>query len=83
MFEGDLWIGWLALASLLPVQWVIRETEHPFVLGLAPLLNIDTFLETQPAFGRVVLDRTRLGRGDLLRNPYALAPEHARPRQDD
>jgi hypothetical protein len=26
MFEGDLWIGWLALASLLPVQWVIRET---------------------------------------------------------
>jgi phage tail-like protein len=58
------------------VQWVIRETDHPFVLGLSPLLAIDTFLEEQPPFGRVVLDETRLGRGDLLRNPVALSPEN-------
>ena len=49
------------------------------VLGLSPLLGIDTWLETQPPPRRVVLDRTRLGRGDLLHNPVALDPEHAVP----
>ncbi len=61
------------------MQWAIRETEHPFVLGLSPLLQIDTYLERQPPFGRVVLQRSRLGRGDLLTNPAALSPEHAHP----
>jgi phage tail-like protein len=61
------------------VQWVIRETDHPFVLGLSPLLGIDSFLTERPPFEPVVLDATRLGRGALLRNPAALAPEHARP----
>jgi phage tail-like protein len=70
-----------ALPSLVPatVQWAIRTSEHPFVLGLSPLLGIDTWLETQPPPRRVVLDRTRLGRGDLLHNPVALSPEHAVP----
>ncbi|MBD5800721.1 hypothetical protein AZOA_01210 [Azoarcus sp. Aa7] len=70
-----------ALPSLVPatVQWAIRTSEHPFVLGLSPLLGIDTWLETQPPPRRVVLDRTRLGRGDLLHNPVALDPEHAVP----
>lgn len=61
------------------IQWAIRETDHPFVLGLSPLLQIDTYLERQPPFGRVVLERSRLGRGDLLTNPDALSPEHAQP----
>lgn len=70
-----------ALPSLVPatVQWAIRTSDHPFVLGLSPLLGIDTWLETQPPPGRVVLDRTRLGRGDLLHNPVAFDPEHAVP----
>ncbi|NMF99720.1 phage tail protein [Aromatoleum toluolicum] len=70
-----------ALPSLVPatVQWAIRTSEHPFVLGLSPLLGIDTWLETQPPPRPVVLDRTRLGRGDLLHNPVALDPEHAVP----
>lgn len=70
-----------ALPSLVPatVQWAIRTSDHPFVLGLSPLLGIDTWLETQPPPGRVALDRTRLGRGDLLHNPVALDPEHAVP----
>ena len=70
-----------ALPALVPanVVWAVRETEHPFVLGLSPLLGIDTFLETTPAPQPVVLDRSRLGRGDLLRNPVALSPEHALP----
>ena len=68
-----------ALPALVPatVQWAVRSSEHPFVLGLSPLLGIDTWLETRPPSGRVVLERTRLGRGDLLHNPVALDPEHA------
>jgi phage tail-like protein len=68
-----------ALPALVPatVQWAIRTSDHPFVLGLSPLLGIDTWLEAQPPPGRVVLNRTRLGRGDLLHNPVALDPEHA------
>lgn len=65
------------------VQWVIRETDHPFVLGLAPLLGIDTYLERRPPHGRVVLERTRLGRGDLIANPAAFSPEHALPGEAD
>lgn len=68
-----------ALPELVPavIQWNIIKTEHPFVLGLSPLLQIDTYLETQPPFGRVRLDRSRLGRGDLIQNPVALSPENA------
>ena len=67
-----------ALPGLVPavVQWNIVESDHPFVLGLSPLLRIDTWLEQEPAPGRVQLDRSRLGRGDLIRNPVALAPEY-------
>jgi len=70
-----------ALPALVPatVVWAVRETDHPFVLGLSPLLGIDTYLETNPPPQPVVLDRSRLGRGDLLRNPVALSPEHALP----
>lgn len=68
-----------ALPALVPaaVQWAVRSSEHPFVLGLSPLLGIDTWLELQPPVGRVVLDHTRLARGDLLHNPVALDPEQA------
>ncbi|NTV11880.1 MAG: hypothetical protein HGA47_14105, partial [Zoogloea sp.] len=58
------------------VQAAVVCTEHPFVPGLSPLLGIDTYLETTPPAGRVVLDKSRLGRGDLLHNPVALSPEH-------
>lgn len=70
-----------ALPGLVPavVQWRLLESDHPFVLGLSPLLRIDTFLEKEPAPGRVQLNRTRLGRGHLLQNPVALAPELALP----
>lgn len=70
-----------ALPALVPatVRWAVRESDHPFVLGLSPLLGIDTYLEHEPPPLPVVLGRTRLGRGDLLRNPVALAPEHALP----
>jgi phage tail-like protein len=64
------------LAQELPahLQWRIIETDHPFVLGLAPLLGVDSFLEETPPAARVTMDRTRLGREGLLRNPIALSP---------
>jgi hypothetical protein len=70
-----------ALPELVPaiVQCNVVASDHPFVLGLSPLLRIDTYLETQPPAGRVRLDQSRLGRGDLLQNPVALSPENARP----
>ncbi|MEJ2436032.1 MAG: urease accessory protein UreD [Pseudolabrys sp.] len=63
------------------LQWRILETDHPFVLGLAPLLMVDTFLEAAPPPARVTLDATYLGREGLLRNPVAFSPEdiNARP----
>lgn len=70
-----------ALPGLVPamVQWNIMESDHPFVLGLSPLLRIDTYLEREPKPERVRLNHTRLGRGHLIQNPVALAPEYARP----
>ncbi len=59
------------------LQWTIKATDHPFVLGLAPLLQIDTYLEQEPEAKRVVLNQTRLGREGLIRNESALSPSSA------
>ncbi len=56
------------------VQWTIKTTDHPFVLGLSPLLGIDTYLELEPEPSRVRLNRTHIGRGDLISNPVAFSP---------
>jgi phage tail-like protein len=66
------------LAAEMParVQWRIVPTEHPFVLGLAPLLAVDTFLERRPPPRRVRLDDTYIGREGLLVNAPALSPIH-------
>jgi len=57
------------------LQWTVKATEHPFVLGLAPLLNIDTYLEHQPKAKRLILDQTILGREGLIVNESALGAE--------
>ncbi|QTF94230.1 phage tail protein [Halomonas sp. BM-2019] len=56
------------------LQWRLFETEHPFVLGTAPLLAMDTYVEHAPAARRVVIDDTRLGREGVLTNPAAFSP---------
>lgn len=56
------------------LQWRVIETDHPFVLGLAPLLGVDTFVERTPPPRRVTLDDTYLGREGVLSNPLALSP---------
>lgn len=62
------------------LQPAVFETDHPFVLGLAPLLAVDTFLEIRPDPRRAVLGDTYLGFEGLLRNPAALSPEDANAR---
>jgi phage tail-like protein len=68
-----------ALAAALPahVPATVFATDTPFVLGLSPLLAVDTFLQTEPPPGEVVVQRSRLGRGDLLRDPPAFATDAA------
>ncbi|MEH6443768.1 MAG: phage tail protein [Oceanospirillaceae bacterium] len=63
------------LAQWLPahITYQLLETDHPFVLGLSPLLGIDTYLEQQPHYRQVILDATQLGREGILHNPIALA----------
>ncbi len=56
------------------LQWRIFETEHPFVLGISPLLTVDTFIETTPDFRRVTLNETYLGREGVLKNAAAFSP---------
>lgn len=65
------------LADQLPahLQFQIFETQYPFVLGISPLLAVDTFIETTPEFRRVTLDDTSLGNEGVLKNPAAFAPE--------
>lgn len=72
------------LAEQMPahVQWKVLETDHPFVLGLAPLLAVDTFLETTPPPRRVTLNDTYLGREGLLNNPTALSPRDVNARRN-
>ena len=52
----------------------IIETDLPFVLGLSPLLGIDTYLQQARSWRTIVLDDIWLGREGLLTNPAALSP---------
>ena len=67
------------LTRLVPahLSWTVRTSEHPLVLGLAPLLGIDTYLERSPAWRRVVLGDTYLGREGIVENVAALGPQIA------
>lgn len=56
------------------LSWTPIETEHPFVLGLSPLLGIDTYLERRPAWRQIILNDIYLGREGIVRNPAAFDP---------
>lgn len=65
------------LAQQMPahMDWQLVATDHPFVLGLSPLLSVDTYLETKPSARRVRLDDTYLGAEGVLTNVAALSPQ--------
>jgi hypothetical protein len=64
------------LADFVPaaVKFTLIQTDKPFVLGLSPLLGIDTYLEPAREARRVVLDDTWLGREGLVRNNASFSP---------
>jgi phage tail-like protein len=72
-------------AALQPVVSAVLQSELPahlgvdfaftdqrFILGLSPLLDVDTFLDPPPVLGPLTLDQSILGRDALVRNPAAL-----------
>jgi hypothetical protein len=71
------------LAQQMPahLEWRIVETDHPFVLGLSPLLGVNTFIERRPPDRPVILDDTYLGHEGLLKNPPAFSPRDVNSRQ--
>ncbi|HSX84513.1 MAG TPA: hypothetical protein VLE50_03865, partial [Cellvibrio sp.] len=56
------------------MEWKIIESDLPFVLGLSPLLGIDTYLQHAIPWREVILDDTWLGREGITRNHSALSP---------
>ena len=56
------------------LEWKIIESDLPFVLGLSPLLGIDTYLQHPMPWREVILDDTWLGREGVMRNHAALSP---------
>ncbi len=65
------------LREYVPVnlQYRIVESEKPFILGTAPLLNVDTYLEHRPEPEPVVLNETHIGKDGYLHNPAAFSPQ--------
>jgi len=47
-------------------------TDQRFVLGLSPLLDVDSFLDPPPAPASLTLDQSAIGRDAIVRNPAAL-----------
>ena len=64
------------LAAELPaqLQFEIITAERSFILGLAPLLGIDTFLEPAAPPAALTLDTSRVGRDAVVRDAPALLP---------
>jgi phage tail-like protein len=62
------------LRQELPAQlnFEVIFSERSFVLGLAPLLGIDTYLEPRDAPAALRLDGSVLGRDTVIRDPAAL-----------
>ena len=56
------------------MQWRVLATDHPFVLGLSPLLKLDTYLEITPPPRPVVVGDTWISREGYITNPPALSP---------
>jgi phage tail-like protein len=62
------------LQAELPAQlaYDIIVTDQRFILGLSPLLDVDTFLDPAPAPAELTLNQSVMGRDAVLRDPPAL-----------
>ena len=64
------------LATEMPahLQWDIYDSDHSFVLGLSPLLGIDSFLDPPLPPRPVTLNQSRIGRDAVIHDPGTLLP---------
>ena len=62
------------LQAELPAQlgFDIVTTDQRFILGLSPLLDVDTFLDPPAAPALLTLGKSVVGRDAIVRNPAAL-----------
>jgi phage tail-like protein len=59
----------------------VLAASHPFLVGIAALVGVDSFLREAPAVGPVTLARSRLGGGDRVLGTAALDPRLAGARE--
>ncbi len=64
------------LAAEMPahLHWDTYDSDHSFVLGLSPLLGIDSFLDPPPPASPVTLNQSRIGRDAVIHDPGTLLP---------
>jgi phage tail-like protein len=64
------------LASEMPahLRWDIYDSDHSFVLGLSPLLGIDSFLDPPLPPRPVTLNQSGSGRDAVIHDPGTLLP---------
>ena len=52
----------------------VVTASHPFLVGMASLVGVDTYLGRRPPIGPVRLEQSHLGLRDLLQRPPSLDP---------
>jgi phage tail-like protein len=64
------------LAAEMPAHlwWDVYDSDHSFVLGLSPLLGIDSFLDPPPPVQPVTLNQSRIGRDAVIHDSGTLVP---------
>jgi phage tail-like protein len=65
------------LESPAHVRTTVITTTAPFLVSIASLVGLDTYLRPQPRRQTVTLNRSRLGQHDILQHPASLDPRLA------
>lgn len=56
------------------ILWRVERATNPFMVGMAALVGVDTYLATKPPISPVRIGRTRMGERDRIQHPPSLDP---------